>query len=439
MASNWTEKKISEISYINDKSLSSNDKLEFINYLDTSNITDNKIDEIKHLVFAKDEIPSRAKRIVNCGDIVYSTVRPNQRHFGMITDLKKNMIVSTGFTVIRGKELIAETGFIYRYLTQSHIIEKLQIIAEHSVSAYPSIKPSDIGSLDISLPSYGEQKKIADFFDKIDEKIALNIKTNQTIEAFAQAIFKSWFVDFDPVKAKQQGGDLDIIAEELGMSRTILDLFPDELEESEIGLIPKGWKVKKLSDQIEIIGGGTPKRAESRFWNGDICWFSVKDVPDDCDVFVIDTHEKITDFGLQKSSTKLLPVGTTIITARGTVGKLALTGVPMAMNQSCYGVTGKKTGQYLNYFNLKNAVDILRRNTHGAIFDTITTDTFQTVLAVESVDNINAIFENKISSIMDKVKNNLFENQALIQLRDTLLPKLLSGEITIESAEEQIN
>jgi type I restriction enzyme S subunit len=339
--------------------------------------------------------------------------------------------------------------------------------------------------IEIPLPSRIEQERIVKVLKDLDDKRKLNRQTNQTLEHMAQAIFKSWFVDFEPTRAKiaakeewakrsittKAGGSDNNIKEsqsaatfieraamaaisgraidstndsaagalagldqlnpeQLQQLKTTAALFPDTLVDSELGEIPEGWEVKSLSKMVEIIGGGTPKKSESEFWDGDIPWFSVKDAPADGDVFVIDTDLKITELGLNKSSTKLLPEGVTIISARGTVGRLALVGVPTAMNQSCYGIKGANgIGPYLNYFNLKNAVETLQQNTHGAVFDTITTSTFDTVFCANSGQGLKDVFDELVSNNFEKIKNNLFESKGLVGIRDSLLPKLLSGEL----------
>ena len=196
--------------------------------------------------------------------------------------------------------------------------------------------------------------------------------------------------------------------------------------------------MKPLSKMIEVIGGGTPKKSEPAYWGGDIPWFSVRDAPADGDVFVIDTAEKITEAGLNRSSTKLLPEGVTIISARGTVGRLAVVGVPMAMNQSCYALKGKGCiGRSFNYFNLKHAVSTLKRQTHGAVFDTITTKTFDTVFSVEPEENLLNEFEKEVFPLFERIRSGLTENRYLVSMRDSLLPKLLSGEITLTDAESK--
>ncbi|WP_311568643.1 restriction endonuclease subunit S [Photobacterium arenosum] len=280
--------------------------------------------------------------------------------------------------------------------------------------------------IEIDLPPKHVQKQVVQIVKSLDKKLANNRGVNQTLEQMAQAIFKSWFVDFDPVKAKMNGEQPE------GMDAATASLFPEKLVESELGLIPEGWKVSSLSELIKLTGGGTPKRSEEKYWNGDIPWFSVKDVPSGSNVFVVDTDEKITELGLNKSSTKLLPKGTTIITARGTVGKLALVGTDMCMNQSCYGIRGIEVGDYYNYFNLKEAVSTLQRNTHGAVFDTITTKTFETYSMAFSGTELANEFDALVAPLLQKIEANVRQNIELAKLRDTLLPKLLSGEIELD-------
>ncbi len=163
-------------------------------------------------------------------------------------------------------------------------------------------------------------------------------------------------------------------------------------------------------------------------------WFSVVDAPSVTDMFVIDTERHINQAGVENSSTNILTVGTTIITARGTVGKLALVGVPMAMNQSCYGIKG--AGGYPDYFIhflLKRAINELQQQTHGTVFETITRQTFDGVEIVIPPENITLKFDSVITPHLEKIRNNLMESRTLAQIRDALLPKLMSGEMIVDS------
>jgi len=212
-------------------------------------------------------------------------------------------------------------------------------------------------------------------------------------------------------------------------------LFPDFFEESPLGHIPKGWEVCPLSEKIKLISGGTPKTSEPDYWDGDIPWYSVKDAPVESDVWVIQTEKHVTKVGIENSAAQILPEGTTIISARGTVGKLALVGTPMAMNQSCYGVRGVKGyGDFFTYFTLFQATNELQQRTHGTVFDTITRQTFETLDCCFPPGNLTAAFDRAVESLLSQIRENLHQSHTLATLRDTLLPKLLSGELSAESS-----
>jgi len=188
----WPTATLGDFIDMNEATHNPNETWPFVNYLDTGNITQNRIDKIQHLVVGKDEIPSRARRKVQPGDIVYSTVRPNQRHFGLLKDVSENFLASTGFAVIRAKENRASTDFLYWFLAQDSVVEHLHTIAEHSASAYPSIRPPDIERLTLRLPPLPEQQAIADVLCTLDDKIALNRGTVETLEQAFIALFNSW-------------------------------------------------------------------------------------------------------------------------------------------------------------------------------------------------------------------------------------------------------
>lgn len=351
-------------------------------------------------------------RVPETDDVVWLH---NQR-IGLVK-LKQNIIVDSDFLYY----LLCTDG--YRHW----------IVSSATGSTVKHTSPSRICEYEFYLPPINIQKSVGQTLSSLDNRISLLRETNTTLEAIAQTLFKSWFVDFDPVKAKAQGKQPE------GMDEATAALFPSEFEESALGLIPKGWNYCSFIDTINVIGGGTPKTSIAEYWNGEIPWFSVVDAPSTTDVFVIDTEKHITEIGLKNSSTKLLSEGVTIISARGTVGKLALVGQKMAMNQSCYGLQGKAGDAYFTYFSTSRLVEVLKQRTHGSVFDTITRDTFGGVSVVyPSVQVINA-FEIVVSGVMDRIKINLHQSQTLTTLRDTLLPRLISGQLRINQAQDLIN
>ncbi|MCW3097838.1 MAG: restriction modification system specificity protein [Chthonomonadaceae bacterium] len=298
-------------------------------------------------------------------------------------------------------------------------------------SSVPLINLSVLRNLPLPLPPLEEQRTIANVLGMLDDKIGLNKHMNKTLESMARAVFQSWFVDFDPVRARING------RQPFGMNVRTARTFSSSFVDSLLGGIPVGWTAETFDRTINLIGGGTPKTSCAEYWNGDLPWFSVIDAPDSNNVFVIDTEKHITQLGLNNSSARLLPIGTSIISARGTVGRCALVGKPMAMNQSCYAVRGKHEGtDYYTYFALRQAVAELQQNTHGSVFDTITRDTFASIQVVVPPPEIAQSFDRTVLPLMQRILANLHEIATLTELRDTLLPKLMSGEVRVRDEEK---
>ena len=300
-------------------------------------------------------------------------------------------------------------------------------------AVFESLKCADIPNFQLPIPPMTDQKAIARVLGALDDKIELNRRMNQALEELSAAFFRSWFVDFDPVVARAAGRS------PFGLSPEIAALFPCSFVESEIGTIPTGWRVGGIDDIADPRGGGTPQTSVSEYWGGDIPWFSVVDSPESGEVFVLETEKMITRRGLEESATQLLPIGATIITARGTVGNLALVGTPMAMNQSCYALVPKNGfGAGYVFFTMKGAVEELRRNAHGSVFDTITRNTLSSISIVEPPLHIRGAFEQFVAPLLAQIKVNVWQSGTLAATRDTLLPKLLSGELRVRDAEREV-
>ncbi|OFZ68918.1 MAG: hypothetical protein A2V79_03775 [Betaproteobacteria bacterium RBG_16_56_24] len=303
----------------------------------------------------------------------------------------------------------------YREYCRAHAIGTTNLsLARQDFLAFPVPRPKD------------QELIIVKTLDTLDDKIELNRRMNATLEAMARALFQSWFVDFDPVRAKLDG------CKPAGLDAATSALFPAHFQDSSLGHIPQGWEVCPLADKIELLSGGTPKTGEPDYWDGDIPWFSVKDAPTETDVWVIHTEKSVTELGISNSAAQIFPEKTTIITARGTVGKLALTGTPMAMNQSCYGVRGiPGYGNYFTYYTLRAATAQLKQHTHGTVFDTITRQTFETLNCIFAPPKLTAAFDLTVEPLLEQIRANLQQSRTLATIRDALLPKLLSGELSV--------
>lgn len=324
-----------------------------------------------------------------------------------------------------------DAGFLFYLLLTTEY--RNEILASATGTTVKHTSPGRILAHKAVIPPLPEQKAIAHILGPLDDKIELNRRMNATLEAIARARFQSWFVDFDPVRAKLDG------RKPTGLDATTAALFPTHFQDSSLGHIPQGWEVCPLTDKIELLSGGTPKTGEPDYWDGDIPWFSVKDAPTETDVWVIHTEKSVTKLGISNSAAQVFPEKTTIITARGTVGKLALTGTPMAMNQSCYGVRGiTGYGDYFTYYSLRAATAQLQQRTHGTVFDTITRQTFETLDCIFPPPKLTAAFDLAVEPLLEQIRANLHQSRTLAALRDTLLPKLLSGELCVANVGEEV-
>lgn len=299
-------------------------------------------------------------------------------------------------------------------------------------AVFDSLKCADVPKFELTIPPLGEQRAIAHILGTLDDKIELNRRMSETLEAMARALFKSWFVDFDPVRAKMEGRDP-------GLPKENADLSPSRMVASGLGEIPEGWKVTPFAETVEILGGGTPKTSVAEYWDGDIPWFSVVDAPEISNVWVVNTEKKVTRAGVENSSSRILPVGTTIISARGTVGRIALVGVPMAMNQSCYGLRGRTGARgYFTHFATGELISSLQQRAHGSVFDTITRDTLASISVVEPPAALVESFEFRVGPMLERIRTGLFSSGSLTALRDALLPKLISGQIRVSTAMKHV-
>ncbi len=279
-------------------------------------------------------------------------------------------------------------------------------------------------AMELLLPPLPEQKAIASILGALDDKIELNRRMNATLEAMARALFQSWFVDFDPVRAKLDGRP------PVGLDPATAALFPDSFQDSSLGHVPNGWETGSILRQADLLSGGTPKTDVPTYWNGDVPWVSAKDVSQCGEAFLVSTERTITKQGVEESSTKIIPANSTVIVARGaTTGRLTMFGHAMAMNQTCYGLRSKVGAPFALYCNARHFIERLVQGGHGSIFDTITTSTFEATDVLLAPKEVLLAFDKQVTPMFQQVHANLHQSRTLATLRDTVLPKLLSGEL----------
>ncbi len=407
---------------------------ETINYLNTSNITKDKIENIAVYNVSEDKVPSRARRIAKNGDIVYSTVRPNQCHYGVLKEIPENLLVSTAFSVLRSKfPDTLNTTYIYYLLTQENITQYLHGIAENNTSAYPSLKPHDILNLEFEFPHLLEQTKVVEFISSIDRKIELNQRMNETLEEIAKAIFKSWFIDFDPVRAKMEGRPT-------GLADDIGALFPDEWVDSEIGEIPKGWEVKNFADVFDFLEG--PGIRHWQYTNDDtgIKFINIRCIQNGD--LKLDTANRITEeeaFG--KYAHFALEENDIVVSTSGTLGRYAIVRkahLPLSLNTSVIRfrpISDISTLPFLIGFVQTQLQYELETRASGSVQRNFgPTHLRQIELLLPPIDLLKKHL-SLADPIFQKKQLNLQEIETLSDIRDTLLPKLISGELSIPNAE----
>ena len=276
------------------------------------------------------------------------------------------------------------------------------------------------------------EAEIASILSALDNRISLLRETNTTLEAIAQTLFKSWFVDFDPVKAKAEGRLPE------GMSDATAALFPSDFEESALGLIPKGWRVRTLGDVVETVGGATPSTKETTFWEpSEFAWTTPKDLSGLQSPILLQTERKLSKKGIEKINSGLLPVGTLLLSSRAPIGYLAIAKIPVAINQGYIAMlpNGTLPPLYLLYW-CKNNMDLINARANGSTFMEISKKAFRPIqLIVPSEATVRA-FLQILDVLFDRLTENEKQSQTLTTLRDTLLPRLISGQLRLNQAQE---
>ena len=403
MANKFDTVFIDDICKMNQKTYSNNENWEYVNYLDTGSITANKIDDIQWIDLSIDKLPSRARRKVQDGNIVYSTVRPNQLHYGLIKNQPKNFLVSTGFTVIDVDITKAVPEYVYYVLTQNEYTEALHAIAEQSTSAYPSIRPSDIGNRKIPLPSLETQQKIAKVLSAIDDKIELNNSINKNLTQQMMLLYQKLSTQ-QPWKYVAIGE----IAEKIAMG-------------------PFGSNIKVstfVSEGVPIISGNHLRGYFLEEPN----------------------YNYITEEHAEKLKNSVVYPGDIIFTHAGNIGQVAL--IPELCKYSRYILSQRQfylrcnrtlvLPEYVNlFFHSKEGHHELLSYANQTGVPSIAqpaTNLKKIKLPLPNIKEQNEWLKT-IKPLTDYYQLNYLKNEQLIQLRDTLLPKLMSGEIDVDKVE----
>ena len=307
-----------------------------------------------------------------------------------------------------------------------------QLLANSSQVGVPAIAQpvTYLRTIEIPLPPLSEQRAIAHILGTLDDKIELNRRMNETLEAMARAIFKDWFVDFGPVRTKMEGSDPYFSAE-------IWGLFPEVMDDEGK---PVGWAFSEIGKEVQAVGGGTPSTKEPTYWDGgEHHWATPKDLSKLNSPVLLGTDRKITDAGVNKISSGILPIGTVLLSSRAPIGYLAIAEVPTAVNQGFIAmVCQKRLPNTFVLFWCHENLDYIKDISSGSTFAEISKKTFRPVPVLVPSEEILGAYDRLIRPLYGRIVANTKENETLAQTRDLLLPKLMSGEIRLREAEKAV-
>jgi type I restriction enzyme, S subunit len=313
-----------------------------------------------------------------------------------------NCAIGQNLVILRSVTSRVDPGFL-RYAARGRLwadeVDRLRNVG----AVFDSLNVRDIARIRIPIPPVDEQQRIASVLGVLDNKIDSNRRLASLLEETAATMFRARFIDF------------------IGASA---------FKDSEIGMIPADWSVGSLSDMARVLSGGTPPTSSAQYWDGDIPWIAVKDtVPGP---YVVETDRAVTELAVSETRLRRYPTDTLVITARGTVGNVALMARPMTVNQSCYALLGRDgVGQLYLFFLLRHAVATLRARSHGSVFPTITRRTFDSVVVACPPRREMSSFEQVVAPMFAAIRALTSEARYLVATRDVLLPKLVSGEVRV--------
>ena len=338
-----------------------------------------------------------------------------------------HMRINSGMVILRAQMPALQPRYLY-FFVRSALFHS-QVSALTTGSAQPQLPIRDINKIEIPIPPPEMQRTIAHILGTLDDKIELNRRMNATLEEMARALFKSWFVDFDPVRAKMEGRDTALPGE-------IADLFPDGFEASAVGEVPKGWRVAVIGDAVRAVGGTTPSTKEPLFWDGEISFATPKDLAPLSDPILLGTERRVTEAGLRQIGSGLLPKGTVLMSSRAPIGYLAITEIPVAVNQGFIAMIcdGPLPNHYVLQWARQN-IETIVGNANGTTFLEISKANFRPIQVLVPSSSVLVAFVAQVDSLHRRIVCNLEESHTLAALRDTLLPKLISGAVRLGDAE----
>lgn len=347
----------------------------------------------------KKGLQNSSSRLLPAGTVLLTTRAP----IGYLRIALNPICTNQGFKSLIPKADVADNQFLF-YLLKNNV-EYLKSVGVGTTFA--EISGSALRQIEFPFPPLPTQTHIAEILSALDDKIELNRQTNATLEAIAQTIFKEWFINFN-----FPGATCDMV-------------------ESELGLIPKGWKVAKLGEILDVKGGTTPSTKVEEYWNGEYSFATPKDLSSLQSPFLLKTERRITAKGVKQISSGILPSGILLLSSRAPIGYLAISDIPVSINQGFIAINAKETSNLFILLWLKNNIETIIGRANGSTFLEISKSNFREIKLILPDKKIFILFDELISPFFDQINSNEKQTILLTSIRDALLPKLMDGEMGI--------
>ena len=400
-----------------------------------NNLSGGREPEGDYVYVTEETADSLASCCLKPGDLVFPH-RGNIGEVGITPDDGLRYMLATSLMKLSPDREKTEPLYLMYFFKS--VIGRAALLMNASQVGTPGIATplKSLRGIQLPLPPLVVQRQIADTLSKLDDRIILLRETNATLEAIAQALFKSWFVDFDPVRAKLEGRAPE------GMDEATAALFPDGFEESELGLVPRGWRVSTMGEVSTVGIGKTPPRKEPQWFSEsaeDIRWVSIRDMGVS-GVYASQTSEYLTPESIQRFNVRVVPDNTTLLSFKMTIGRVAITDGEMTTNEAIahfkLDQQSPLTSEFI-YLHLKQ-FNYASLSSTSSIADAVNSKTVRNIPVLVFNQAVLMAFQNQAKPLLDRIKVIEQQAQTLATLRDTLLPRLISGQLRLPDAELQI-
>lgn len=374
-------------------------------FLNTGNVTKEGLifEENQFIMKEKDEALRKGK--LKRGDIVYTTrgTVGNAGYYNSSVPYE-NVRINSGMVILRSNGEIVDSRFLYQILKSEYYRPYFKQYC--TGSAQPQLPIKNFSQIYLNVPDIKTQHRIADILSVYDNLIENNQKQIKLLEEAAQRLYKEWFVDLR---------------------------FPGHENTKIVDGVPEGWRVARIADICDTVGGGTPStKIQSYYEKGDILWVTPTDITRNFSLALLDTEKKITPEGLKNSSAKMLPAETILMTSRASVGFFGMCKYEVCTNQGFISCIPKRENlQMYLLFNLKSRVEEIRQKAGGSTYLEISKTVFRELKIILPKDEVLAEYQKNVHDVFDEIYCRTEMVKSLVDMRNRLLPKLMSGEVEV--------